>query len=79
MTAGGYTPAQTAVIVIAIGFGALGLSHVTDAGLLDRRPVLRAHRGSDGLRTWTVLTTILGLAGFALTFVAWILVGGLSA
>ena len=29
---GGYTPAQTAVIVIAIGFGALGLSHVTDAG-----------------------------------------------
>ena len=34
---------------------------------------------SDGLKTWTVLTTILGLAGFALTFVAWILVGGLSA
>ena len=29
---GGYSPAQTAVIVIAIGFGALGLSHVTDAG-----------------------------------------------
>ena len=34
---------------------------------------------SDGLKTWTVLTTILGLAGFALTFVASILVGGLSA
>ena len=26
----------------------------------------------------TVLTTILGLAGFALTYVAWILVGGLG-
>jgi GntP family gluconate:H+ symporter len=33
---------------------------------------------ADGLRTWTVLTTILGLAGFALTFLVWILVGGLG-
>ena len=32
---GGYSPAQTAVIVIAIGFGALGLSHVTDAGFCE--------------------------------------------
>lgn len=74
---GGYTPAQIAVIVIAIGFGALGLSHVTDAGFWT---VVRYYglTVSDGLRTWTVLTTILGLAGFALTFVAWIIVGGLS-
>ena len=78
VAAGGYTPAQTAVIVIAIGFGALGLSHVTDAGFW----IVVRYYGltvADGLRTWTVLTTILGLAGFALTFVAWILVGGLSA
>ena len=34
---------------------------------------------ADGLRTWTVLTTILGVAGFALTFLVWTLVGGLSA
>ncbi|HEX9087570.1 MAG TPA: GntP family transporter [Arthrobacter sp.] len=75
---GGYTPAQIAVIVIAIGFGALGLSHVTDAGFW---VVVRYYGLSvaDGLRTWTVLTTVLGLAGFALTFVAWMLVGGLSA
>ena len=75
---GGYTPAQIAVIVIAIGFGALGLSHVTDAGFW----VVVRYYGltvADGLRTWTVLTTVLGLAGFVLTFVAWILVGGLSA
>jgi GntP family gluconate:H+ symporter len=75
---GGYTPAQIAVIVIAIGFGALGLSHVTDAGFW----VVVRYYGltvADGLRTWTVLTTVLGLAGFALTFVAWMLVGGLSA
>jgi GntP family gluconate:H+ symporter len=77
VSAGGYTPAQIAVIVIAIGFGSLGLSHVTDAGFW----VVVRYYGltvADGLRTWTVLTTILGLAGFILTFVAWILVGGLS-
>ncbi len=74
---GGYTPAQIAVIVIAIGFGSLGLSHVTDAGFWT---VVRYYglTVSDGLKTWTVLTTILGLAGFALTYVAWILVGGLA-
>ncbi len=74
---GGYTPAQIAVIVIAIGFGALGLSHVTDAGFWT---VIRYYglTVTDGLKTWTVLTTILGLAGFALTYVAWILVGGLA-
>ncbi|WP_425864576.1 GntP family transporter [Arthrobacter sp. TWP1-1] len=74
---GGYTPIQIAVITVAIGFGSLGLSHVTDAGFW----VVVRYYGltvADGLRTWTVLTTILGLAGFALTFVAWILVGGLT-
>lgn len=77
VSGGGYSPAQIAVIVIAIGFGALGLSHVTDAGFW----VVVRYYGltvSDGLKTWTVLTTVLGLAGFALTFVAWILVGGLG-
>lgn len=74
---GGYTPAQIAVIVIAIGFGGLGLSHVTDAGFW----VVVRYYGltvSDGLKTWTVLTTILGVAGFLLSYVAWILVGGLA-
>ncbi len=77
VSAGGYTPAQIAVIVIAIGFGSLGLSHVTDAGFWT---VVRYYglTVSDGLKTWTVLTTILGLAGFVLTYVAWILVGGLA-
>jgi GntP family gluconate:H+ symporter len=77
VSSGGYTPAQIAVIVIAIGFGALGLSHVTDAGFW----VVVRYYGltvSDGLKTWTVLTTILGVAGFLLTYVAWILVGGLG-
>lgn len=28
---------------------------------------------ADGLRSWTVLTTILGLAGFLLTWLIWVL------
>ena len=75
---GGYTPVQTALILVAIGFGALGLSHINDSGFW----IVTRYLGlsvADGLRTWTVLTTILGVAGFALTFLAWTLVGGLSA
>ncbi|TDL36657.1 GntP family transporter [Arthrobacter nitrophenolicus] len=74
---GGFSPIQTALILIAIGFGAFGLSHVNDSGFW----IVTRYLGlsvADGLRTWTVLTTVLGLAGFALTFVAWILVGGLG-
>lgn len=74
---GGYTPVQTALILVAIGFGAFGLSHINDSGFW----IVTRYLGlsvADGLRTWTVLTTILGVAGFALTFLVWTLVGGLS-
>jgi gluconate:H+ symporter, GntP family len=75
---GGYSPVQTALILVAIGFGAFGLSHINDSGFW----IVTRYLGlsvADGLRTWTVLTTILGVAGFALTFLVWIMVGGLSA
>ncbi|WP_160668355.1 GntP family transporter [Pseudarthrobacter sp. ATCC 49987] len=75
---GGYSPVQTALILVAIGFGAFGLSHINDSGFW----IVTRYLGlsvADGLRTWTVLTTILGVAGFALTFLVWTLVGGLSA
>jgi GntP family gluconate:H+ symporter len=60
-----------------MGFGALGLSHVNDSGfwIVTRFLGLSV---ADGLKTWTVLTTVLGLAGFALTFLVWILTGGLT-
>lgn len=72
---GGYSPVQTALILVAIGFGALGLSHVNDSGFW----IVTRYLGlsvADGLRTWTVLTTVLGLAGFILTSAVWLLVGG---
>ncbi|WP_210480864.1 SLC13 family permease [Naasia sp. SYSU D00948] len=78
VTSGGFSPMQIVVIALAIAFGALGLSHVNDSGFW----VVTRYLGlsvADGLRTWTVLTTILGVAGFLLTAVVWLLVGGAAA
>lgn len=70
VTAGGYTAMQTALLAVAIGFGGLGLSHVNDSGFW----IVTRYLGlsvADGLRSWTVLTTVLGVAGFALTWLLW--------
>ena len=73
MAGGGYSPLQVALLTVAIGFGSLGLSHVNDSGFWIVTRYLGLSVG-DGLRTWTVLTTVLGLAGFALTALLWVLV-----
>ena len=65
-------PLQVALLTVAIGFGSLGLSHVNDSGFWIVTRYLGLSVG-DGLRTWTVLTTVLGLAGFALTALLWVL------
>ncbi|TIC79987.1 GntP family transporter [Nocardioides sp. GY 10127] len=68
VTGGDYTTAQVALLVLGVGFGALGFSHVTDSGFW----VVTRFLGlsvADGLRTWTVLTTVLGVVGFLLTAV----------
>ncbi len=77
VTGGGFSTVQVALIAIAIGFGALGLSHINDSGfwIVTRFLGLSV---ADGLRTWTVLTTVLGLAGFLLTAVAWFLVSAVG-
>jgi GntP family gluconate:H+ symporter len=65
----GYSPVQIAAV-----FGSLGLSMVTDAGFW----IVTRYLGltvADGLRTWTVLTTILGVAGFLLTWAVFALAG----
>jgi len=64
---------QRVLVTLAACFGGLGLSHVNDAGFW----VVTRYLGlsvADGLRTWTVLTTLMGLSGFALTWLAWTLV-----
>ncbi|MDN5670299.1 MAG: transporter, partial [Renibacterium salmoninarum] len=77
VASGGYSPLQVVVIALSVAFGALGLSHVNDSGFWVVTRYLGLSVG-DGLRSWTVLTTVLGLAGFLLTALVWVLVGGAS-
>jgi len=54
---------ETAVLALAIGFGSLGLSHINDSGFW----IVTKYQGlsvKQGLKTWTVLSTIFSLAGF---------------
>lgn len=74
VASGGYSVVQVALIAVAIGFGGLGLSHVNDSGFW----IVTRYLGlsvADGLRSWTVLTTVLGIAGFLLTALLWALMG----
>ncbi|MDF1489770.1 GntP family transporter [Tessaracoccus caeni] len=64
---GDYSTMQTVLICLAIGFGALGLSHINDSGFWIVTKYLGLSVG-DGLKTWTVLTTICGVTGFLITW-----------
>lgn len=70
---GGANEMDRVLVTLAACFGGLGLSHVNDAGFW----VVTRYLGLsvvDGLKTWTVLTTVMGLSGFALTWLVWALV-----
>lgn len=54
-------------MTLANALGGLGLSHINDSGFW----IVTKYLGlsvKDGLRTWTVLSTIVGVAGFLLTW-----------
>lgn len=66
----GLDPIQLVLVTLATCFGSLGLSHVNDAGFW----VVTRYLGlsvPDGLKTWTVLTTIMGVTGFLITWLLW--------
>lgn len=67
IAAGGYSPLQTVLITLAIGFGGLGFSHINDSGFWIVTKFLGLSV-ADGLRTWTVLTSICGITGFLITW-----------
>lgn len=69
----GLNPIQLVLITLSICFGGLGLSHVNDSGFW----IVTKYLGlsvADGLKTWTVLTTVLGLCGFVFTWLLWLVV-----
>ncbi|QPK81269.1 transporter [Schaalia sp. ZJ405] len=64
--AGNYSANQTALVTIAVGFGGLICSHINDSGFW----IVTRYLGlsvSQGLRTWTVLTTAVSIVGFLVT------------
>ncbi|WP_413503497.1 GntP family transporter [Serratia grimesii] len=64
---------QLVLVTLATCFGGLGLSHVNDSGFW----IVTKYLGlsvADGLKTWTVLTTILGFSGFLFTWLLWLVV-----
>ncbi|WP_127841443.1 GntP family transporter [Actinomyces wuliandei] len=70
---GGYSTLQVALIQMAVGFGALCVSHVNDSGFW----IVTKYMGlsvADGLRTWTVLSTVAGTTGFLVTAALWAVV-----
>jgi Gnt-I system low-affinity gluconate transporter len=68
-----YSQPQLALIVIAIASGASVLSHVNDSGfwLVCRYLGLTE---AEALKTFTTMTTIVGLTGFAMVNVMWFLI-----
>ncbi|WDZ88661.1 SLC13 family permease [Nocardiopsis sp. HUAS JQ3] len=73
IASGGYSGLEIALINLAIGCGAICLSHVNDSGfwIVSRYLGLSVR---DALRTWSVLVTVLGASGFALVGLTWALV-----
>ena len=69
----GLNQLQLVLVTLATCFGGLGLSHVNDSGFW----IVTKYLGlsvADGLKTWTVMTTILGLSGFLFTWLLWLAV-----
>ncbi|MFE1886796.1 GntT/GntP/DsdX family permease [Streptomyces diastatochromogenes] len=64
---------QLSLVALAMGAGALAVSHINDAGYWMFTKLAGLDVAS-GLRTWTVLTTVMGMAGFGLTAALWPLV-----
>lgn len=73
VSAGGYSPAQIALIVIAVSAGSIIASHVNDGGFWIVAKYFNMSV-KDTLKTWTVLETILSVVGFAMAGLIWLVV-----
>lgn len=65
----GYSDTFRVMLTIAIGFGALGFSHINDSFFWILTRYLGISVG-DGIKTWTVITSVTGIAGFIFTWIA---------
>ncbi|MCY1207356.1 Inner membrane permease YgbN [compost metagenome] len=63
-------PNHLALIGLAMGAGGMAVSHVNDAGFWIVTRMLGLSVG-DGLKSWTVLTTLAGIAALGLILLLW--------
>jgi gluconate:H+ symporter, GntP family len=73
VSAGGYTPAQIALIVISVSAGSIIASHVNDGSFWIVAKYFNMSV-KDTLLTWTVLETILSVVGFVMAGLVWLVV-----
>ena len=71
--AGDYSSMQIVLIILAIGLGSVSLSHINDSGFWIATKFLGLSV-ADGLRTWTVMTSVLGLSSMVLLSLVWLVV-----
>lgn len=73
LAAGDYSTMQIVLLNLAIGVGAITLSHVNDSGFW----IVTRYLGlsvKDGLRTWSPLVTFMGTLGFVFVSIGWLFV-----
>ncbi|MEG2829768.1 GntP family transporter [Edwardsiella piscicida] len=65
--AAGLDPLPRVLVTLAACFGGLGASHINDSGFW----IVTRYLGlsvADGLKSWTLLTTLLGFSGFIIVY-----------
>lgn len=62
-----------ALEILPIGLGSVSLSHINDSGFWIATKFLGLSV-ADGLRTWTVLTSVLGFTSMLLLSLVWLVV-----
>ena len=65
--AAAYSDNYRVMITIAIGFGGFGFSHINDSFFWILTKYLNMSV-SEGLRTWTLITSVIGIVGFFFTW-----------
>lgn len=73
---GGFSEFQVALIILAIAMGSVSMSHINDSGFWIATKFLGLSVGG-GLKTWTLMCTIVGFLGMAIITIVWFLTAGL--
>src|SRR5699024_1389777 len=68
--AGDFSSLEIVLIILAIGLGSVSLSHINDSGFWIATKFLGLSV-ADGLKTWSVMTTVLGFVAMAILGLVW--------